>query len=71
MKASAIILWREEIVVEIFSLTNVQSQQLKISLRSAWVSLLESSIVAERCCDINLFTVGEIPNFAIQALIYI
>lgn len=58
-------------MVEIFSLTNVQSQQLKIPLRCAWFSLLESSIVAERYCVINLFTVGEIPDFAVQAFIYI
>lgn len=52
-------------------LENIQSQQCKIALRCTWFSLLESSIVAERCCIINILTVGEIPNFAIQALICI
>lgn len=58
-------------MVEIFSLTNIQSQQSKIALGYPWFSLLESSIVAERRCIINLLNVGEIPNFAIQALICI
>lgn len=65
------ILWSKESMVENFSLTNIQSQQWKIALRCTWFSLLESSIVAERCCITNLITVGEIPNFAIQALICI
>lgn len=58
-------------MVEIFFFINTQFQQSKITLMCTWFSLLQHSAVAERWCITNLLTVGEIPNFAIQALVCI